>query len=210
MNKAYVILLHGLLRNKGSMNKMKIALENEGYEVINHSYPSNKADIQTLALEEIPKALKSCTNPSEIHFITHSMGGILLRAYLNEHPIDTLGHVVMLGPPNQGSEIVDKIGNFPGFNLLNGPAGAQLGTRGVIKNFKSIDFSLGVIAGTRSIDPIGSILLPFPNDGKVSVQSTKIKGMKDHLIMGVTHTFMMKNPQVIEHSIHFLKEGTFN
>jgi len=209
MSKEYVILLHGLLRKKGSMKKMKTALEKEGFEVINHDYPSNKADVQTLALEEIPAALSLCPNASKIHFITHSMGGILLRAYLNKHHIDKLGHVVMLGPPNQGSQIVDKIGRFPGFTFLNGPAGLELSTKGIVRSLKPIDFSLGIIAGTKTIDPIGFMMLPFPNDGKVSVESTKIEGMRDHLVMDVTHTFMMQNSEVIKKSIHFLKEGSF-
>jgi len=192
------------------MKKIQKALEEEGYEVINHDYPSNKANVQTLALEEIPKVLSLCYNASFIHFITHSMGGILLRAYLDEHEIENLGHVVMLGPPNQGSQIVDKIGKFPGFTLLNGPAGLDLSTKGIAQEFKPIDFSLGVIAGTRTIDILGYLMLPRPNDGKVSVESTKIKGMKDHLTMKVTHTFMMQNADVIKQSIHFLKEGRFH
>jgi len=209
-SKEYVILLHGLLRNKGSMKKMQRALEEGGYKVINHDYPSSKANVKTLALEEIPKALSLCDNASSIHFITHSMGGILLRAYLDEHSIEKLGHVVMLGPPNQGSEIVDKIGKAPGFRALNGPAGLDLGTMGVAQRFKPIDFTLGVIAGTRTIDILGYLMLPRPNDGKVSVESTKIEGMKEHLIMKVTHTFMMQNANVIKQSIHFLKEGRFH
>jgi len=209
MNKEYVILLHGLLRNKGSLKKMQKALEKEGYNVVNHDYPSRKADIKTLALAEIPKALLSCKNAHTIHFITHSMGGLLVRAYLSKIKIPNLGHVVMLGPPNQGSQIVDKIGHIPGFSLLNGPAGLELSTKGIVNTFAPIDFSLGVIAGTKSFDFIGAMMLPSPNDGKVSVESTKIQGMKDHLILAVTHTFMMQNKEVIKKTISFLKRGSF-
>jgi len=193
------------------MQKLQTALEKEGFEVINYDYPSSKADIKSLALESVSDAISLCSeDTSAIHFITHSMGGVLVRAYLNEHSIDKLGRVVMLGPPNQGSQIVDKIGNLPGFKRLNGPAGLELGTQGIVKEFKAIDFELGIIAGTRSIDPVGYFMLPRPNDGKVSVESTKIKGMKAHLVMPVTHSFMMQNSKVIKECIHFLKEGRFS
>jgi len=192
------------------MRKMQIALEKEGYEVINYDYPSSKANVCALASKAISKALSLCSNhSSKIHFVTHSMGGILLRAYLNEHSIEKLGSVVMLGPPNQGSQIVDKIGGLSVFKWLNGPAGLELGTKGIVQKFKELDLHLGIIAGTRSIDPIGSMLLPWPNDGKVSVESTKMKGMKAHKVMQVTHAYMMKNPRVIAQVLHFLKHGSF-
>ncbi|HIC42949.1 MAG TPA: alpha/beta hydrolase [Sulfurimonas sp.] len=210
MSPECVILLHGLLRKSSSMKKMEKALKSSGYIVINHNYPSTKSTIKTLSNEEIPKSLSQCPEESIIHFVTHSMGGILLRTYLNEHVINNLGKVVMLGPPNQGSQIVDKIGTLPGFKLINGPASLELGTEGIVKSLKPINFDLGIIAGSKSFDFIGSMMLPGPNDGRVSIQSTKVEGMKDHLVMDVTHTFMMRNSKVIKKTIHFLKVGSFN
>ena len=206
-----VILLHGLARTSSSMSKLEIAIKQHGYEAINVNYPSRKHDIPTLAKEVIPKALSKCPKNHNIHFITHSMGGILVRQYLSTHPIENLNHVVMLGPPNKGSEVVDHIGNVPGFKIINGPAGLQLGSgkSGIPHQLGPADFSLGIIAGTRTINLILSLMLPSPNDGKVSVESTKLEGMTDHIIMPVTHPFMMKNPQVIKQVIHFLKNGMF-
>lgn len=206
------ILLHGLARTDGSMAKMSRVLDDEGYKVVNVKYPSTKYPVETLAKNAILKALSQCPESSKINFVTHSMGGVLVRQYLKENRIKNMGRVVMLGPPNQGSQVVDKLSNIPGFKILNGPAGMQLGTKhgSLLNTLGSADFELGVIAGTRSINPILSVILPNPNDGKVSVENTKIKGMADHLVLPVTHTFMMNNNKVISQVIYFLKNGHFN
>jgi hypothetical protein len=117
----------------------------------------------------------------------------------------------MLGPPNQGSEVVDNLKNTPGFELLNGPAGMQLGTRttDIPKTLGPANFELGVIAGTQSINLILSSFLPNPDDGKVSVESTKVDGMHDFVALPTTHPFMMKNDAVINQTVYFLKHGKF-
>jgi triacylglycerol lipase len=211
VSKECVILLHGLARTDRSMHRLADALEKAGFFTVNYHYPSTKAAVEALAEEEIPKALCLCPKYSTIHFVTHSMGGIIVRQYLSKHRVDRLGRVVMLGPPNQGSEVVDSLKGFPGFKLINGPAGMQLGTEGVslAKKLPSVDYDLGVIAGSRSINLILSWILPWPNDGKVSVENTKVEGMSDHIVLPVTHPFMMRNAQVIEQVITFLKQGAF-
>lgn len=212
MSKECVILLHGLARTIGSMNRMQSALNNEGFHTVNQSYPSRKNSIDKLAKTAIDDALRKCPKESEISFVTHSMGGILVRQFLSQHSIEKLKNVVMLGPPNKGSEVVDKISNVPGFEFFNGPAGLQLGTTNdsVPNSLGPVDFNLGVIAGNRSFNPILSMMLPNPNDGKVSVENTKVEGMKDHVILPVSHTFMMKNRLVIHQVISFLVSGRFN
>lgn len=212
MSKECVILLHGLARTSGSMNHMQSALNNEGFHTVNQSYPSRKNTIDKLAKTAIDDALRKCPKESEVSFVTHSMGGILVRQFLSQHPIENLKNVVMLGPPNKGSEVVDKISSVPGFEFFNGPAGLQLGTTNdsVPISLGPVDFNLGVIAGNRSFNPILSTMLPSPNDGKVSVANTKVEGMKDHVILPVSHTFMMKNRLVIDQVISFLVSGRFN
>ncbi len=212
MSKECVILLHGLARTSGSMNHMQSALNNKGFHTVNQSYPSRKNSIDKLAKTAIDDALRKCPKESEISFVTHSMGGILVRQFLSQHSIENLKNVVMLGPPNKGSEVVDKISSVPGFEFFNGPAGLQLGTTNdsVPNSLGPVDFNLGVIAGNRSFNPILSTMLPNPNDGKVSVENTKVEGMKDHIILPVTHTFMMKNRLVIHQVISFLVSGRFN
>ena len=146
-----------------------------------------------------------------INFVTHSLGGILVRQYYKIHAPEDVKRVVMLGPPNKGSEIVDKLKNVPGFELLNGPAGMQLGTadEDVPKRLGPVNFELGIIAGTQTINFLLSTLLPNPDDGKVSIENTKVEGMRGFVSLPTTHPFMMKNEQVIEHVLYFLKYGKF-
>jgi len=210
-SEEYVILLHGLARRNRSMSKLAAALKDSGYSTVNYGYPSTRFPIEKLAEEAIGGALAQCPKAAKTHFVTHSLGGILVRQYLKTHALDNLGRVVMLGPPNQGSQVVDKLANVPGFKLINGPACQQLGTgeMSVPRALGPAHYELGVIAGTRSINLILSTMLPSPNDGKVAVESTKLDGMADHIVLPVTHTFMMNNEKVIQQVIHFLKHGSF-
>lgn len=211
--KECVVLLHGLARTADSMNKLEAALLDESYLVENIDYPSRKHTIQELANSSVGQGIDSCmaAGATTTHFVTHSLGGILVRTYMEEHENVSIGRVVMLGPPNQGSEVVDNLKGMPGFKLLNGPAGMQLGTLpdDVPKSLGPVAFELGVIAGTQSINLILSTFLPNPDDGKVSVESTKVDGMKDFISVPATHPFLMKNDAVIGQTVHFLKNGSF-
>lgn len=206
-----VILLHGLVRSDYSMNKLEIALTQEEFKVINVDYPSRQFPIEELAKIVIKPALSMCED-EEINFVTHSLGGILVRQYLGEYEIKNLFRVVMLGPPNHGSEVVDKLKNVPGFHFINGDAGLQLGTgeNSILNKLGPATFDLGVIAGNSSLNFIFSPMIPGADDGTVSVESTKLEGMNDHIEMPVSHTFMMRNEQVIRQAIHYLKYGEFN
>jgi len=208
-----VILLHGLCRRKASMNRMAEHLEASGYVVINVGYPSREKEIAELSEETISAALNDprLAACARVHFVTHSLGGILVRLYFNRHDHEKLGRVVMLGPPNRGSEVVDRLGNWWLFKLINGPAGSQLGTTGasVPVNLGKVEFELGVIAGDRSINWINSLFIKGRDDGKVSVERTKVDGMRDHVVAHVTHPFLMKNRKVIELTTRFLGDGSF-
>ena len=212
--KEAVILLHGLARTDRSMANMAAALEADGFTVLNVDYPSREAKIETLAAQVIAAALADpkLKDASRIHFVTHSMGGILVRQYLKTKRPAHLGRVVMLGPPNQGSEVVDQLGAWWAFSAINGPAGRQLGTGpdSVPNQLGPVDFELGVIAGDRSINWINSLLIPGPDDGKVSIERTKVAGMKAHRVLHVTHPYLMKTAAVIRETIHFLRLGRFS
>ncbi len=209
--KECVILLHGLVRTQNSMAKIDKALTQSGYHVVNQGYDSNKFTIETLSMSAIPQAIKRCGTASKIHFVTHSLGGILVRYYVSKRVMPRLNKVVMLGPPNKGSQIIDKMGRLPGFAFFNGPAGMQLGTgeNSMPNLLGAANFDVGIIAGTKSINLILSTQLPNPDDGKVSVENTKLEGMNDHIVMPVTHTFMMRNKKVILQVLHYLRYGQF-
>ncbi|KUJ84389.1 alpha/beta hydrolase [Microbulbifer flavimaris] len=205
------ILLHGLGRSDGSMESLERALEKADFQVVNVDYPSTVYPIETLAGQAIAPALDRCGPGTPVHFVTHSMGGILVRHYLSRVPVPNLGRVVMLGPPNKGSEVVDALGEVPGFHAILGDAGLQLGTsaESVPNQLGAANFEVGIIAGTRSINPVLSQIIPATDDGKVSVASTRLDGMSDHLQMPVTHVFMMQNDEVIKQVIYFLQHGRF-
>jgi pimeloyl-ACP methyl ester carboxylesterase len=195
------------------MNKMERRLLKEGYKVVNVDYPSRKYEIKELSTLAIEKGLEGCKayKPKKIHFVTHSLGGILIRQYLSKHKIEKLGRTVMLGPPNNGSEAVDKLKNVPGYKFINGPAGMQLGTgiQSIPQSLGEADFEVGIIAGTRSINLFLSMLIPSTDDGKVSIESAHLKNEKDFLSLPVSHPFLMKNDQVIENVVRFIKYGKF-
>ena len=209
-----VVLLHGLARTDHSMSPLEEALSTAGYKVANVDYPSTTMSIVALAEMAVGQGLAECARKgaSPIHFVTHSLGGILVRQYYSQHPTNQLNRVVMLGPPNQGSEVVDALGSVWGYEILNGPAGLELGTGAdsVPLALGPVNFELGIIAGTQTFNPMLSQLLPKPNDGKVSVEGAKVAGMCGFVTMATSHTFMMRNAKVIKQVIHFLANGQFS
>ena len=197
------------------MMKIEKALKTTGYDVVNCSYPSRKKAIELLSETSIEQALQHCCEnfqPERIHFVTHSMGAILIRFYLTQHSIDNLGRVVMLAPPNAGSELVDRLSQLQLFTLLNGPAGKQLGTdaSSLPNSLGPVNYEVGIIAGNRSLNLLYSVLIPGEDDGKVSTQNTRLEGMTDFIVLPYTHTFMMNRPQVIEQTLLFLRQGKFD
>lgn len=208
-----IILLHGLNRTSDSLKKMQAALEAEGYLVWNQTYPSRSKSVDELAQIAIEPALAFCRDKGikTIHFVTHSLGGILVRYYLQDHRIDNLGRIVMLSPPNKGSEVVDRLKTLKLFQLINGPAGQQLGTdeHSLPRQLKPVSGEIGIIIGNASSDPWFSWLITGEDDGKVSVESARLDEMTDFLVVSYGHTFIMQKEAVIRQIKTFLQQGRF-
>jgi pimeloyl-ACP methyl ester carboxylesterase len=210
-----VVLLHGLARTAASMDAMQAALADAGYATVNIDYPSRHHSVEELAEMAVPEGVEACRakpNVERIHFVTHSLGGILVRQFLACNELEELGRVVMLAPPNQGSAAVDELAYLPGFDWLNGPAGRQLGKGegSVPLRLGPADFELGIIAGSRTIDPITSAVLDNPDDGRVSVVDTRLEGMRDFVVVEHSHAFIMRMREPIELTIRFLTRGSFS
>lgn len=207
-----VILVHGLGRTPASMIVLETRLAGAGYRVVNFGYPSRSEPLEVLT-DSLAAAVRECCSDegTTVHFVTHSMGGVLVRGHLagREEPFD--GRVVMLSPPSQGSEIVDAYADSPLLRALLGPSGVRLGTdsTGIARELGPVDFSLGIITGDRSINPIGSWLIPGPDDGKVAVSRARVDGAADFLVVPATHTFIMNRRDVAEQVAHFLAYGRF-
>ena len=206
-----VVLLHGLGRSAGSMKKLGERLEQGGYRVALIDYPSTKATMEELVAHLEEALAGCCAEAPRLHFVTYSLGGILVRAYLAERSLENLGRVVMLAPPNRGSEWVDRLGETPAFQKFYGPVGSDLGTdrESLPNRLGPPEFEFGVIAGTTAINPLGWLLIPGESDGTVSVENTKLPGMRDFLALPHSHTFIMNSPEAASATLRFLQTGRF-
>lgn len=208
-----VICIHGMGRTHRSMWRMAKILDQSGYTVTNFGYPSTKYTIETLAdkyLKPVIKDIKN-TRSGPLYVVTHSMGGLLIRQYCQNNHLPDGSRIVMLAPPNHGSEIVDHVKNHHWFKWLDGPAGQQMGTTpdAFIHSLQAIRYEIGIIAGDRSIYPPLSWWLSKPNDGLVSVASTRLEEMQDFIQVRAGHMLIMNKPDVIEQTRHFLEYGCF-
>ena len=211
-NGESVVVVHGLGRSPASMRLLVSRIEDAGYSVINFGYPSREEPIEELAALLGAEVEESFGEESgSVHFVTHSMGGVLVRSYLAQQPKPHSGRVVMLSPPNQGSEIIDAFADSELLRALLGPAGMELGTGsgGVASELGPVRYSLGVITGDRSLSLLGSWLIPGPDDGKVAVDRAAVEGSADFKVVHATHTFIMNRKDVAEDVVHFLENGKF-
>ncbi len=211
-----VILLHGIGNTKWNMYFAETALKQEGYATYNLSYPSLEYDIPKLSafIEEKLESVGLWRDYAKVHFVTHSMGGLIARTYLNDNkdniPKTRMGRVVMIAPPNQGSEVSDFLQDFFLYQWSYGPAGQQLTTAYQQQQDIDLYYDLGIIAGRKEWPyPVARLLIPEESDGRVAVSRTKLKGMKDHITIPATHTFISWKASTHQHIIDFLKNGRF-
>jgi pimeloyl-ACP methyl ester carboxylesterase len=209
-----VVLLHGIGVGSWTLKKLDRALQRRGFATLNLDYASRKKPLEALAEEiDAPIAAFAQQCDGAIHFVSHSMGGLLARVYISRHRPARLGRVVMLGTPNGGSEVADLLKNLSIYRTVFGPAGLQLSTATapVLAALPPPDYEVGIIAGCRTIAPIASaFVLPRPNDGRVSVASAKLAGMADHIVVKAPHAGLPRHAVAIEQTIAFLRDGRFN
>ena len=208
------MLLHGYGRTACSMLGLKWYLRRTGYQVINVNYPASRLSVEELADRFLHCVLNdnNVSSMRMIHFVTHSLGGIIVRQYLSNHSLENLGRVVMLAPPNHGSAIVDRLRKSALIRRFTGRSRLQLGTTpdDLPQRLGPAQFECGIIAGDTSLNPVLSRYLSGPNDGKVTVESARLEGMRDFLTVRSGHTWMMCRSPIIRQAVHFLQNGTFD
>lgn len=208
-----VVLLHGLGRTAWSMGSVAEYLRTVGYRVVNQGYESTSSTIEQVARHVVPRAVASCgPSADKIHFVTHSLGGIVVRYYLQKNALPAGSRIVMLSPPNQGSEIADRYRQAGWYQWLTGPAGQQLTTAGdsVPNQLRPIPYDVGVITGRKTMDPWFSAFIPGEDDGKVAVERARLDGMKDFLVVNHSHPFIMRSRAVHEQILSFLRSASFH
>ncbi|MFO7896341.1 MAG: alpha/beta fold hydrolase [Candidatus Cloacimonadales bacterium] len=204
-----VVLIHGLGDVKLSMLKLKNEIEAAGFATYNIGYPFGKK-VEEVATDEFAAAIAACQEYDKIHLVTHSMGGLIARYYLSDNRLPAGSRIVMLSPPNQGSQVADYFADSRLYNLFYGAAGQDVSTDSkLLDKLKPLKYEVGIIAGDRSFNPFFSDLLPGADDGKVAVQSTKLAEMTDFMTISATHLMIKYHPEVARQTIHFLKNGKF-
>ena len=210
--KPPIVLLHGLGRTKFSLWPVARAAARRGRRVHNLGYPSRRAPIEELA-EDVGRRVRIVAGSGAVDVVTHSMGGIVLRAAVASGavPAESVRRVVMLAPPNHGSELADRLRDFLLFRLALGPAGQQIGTdeHSVPRRLPAPPFEVGIIAGRRATNSIFARVLGDESDGKVTVASAHLEGMRELVVVDRSHTFIMWAPDVLAHIFSFLETGRF-
>lgn len=209
----HVILLDGIAHGGYDMGRLARTLNREGYQVLNLGYPSTSLPISEIAGAYLPEQLATYLpeDGRTVHFMTHSMGGIVLRQFMNGVGMPRMGRAVMFAPPNHGSEVAERLRDFFFYQWYFGPAGQEIGIgpESVPLSLPAADFEVGIIAGEISIDPWFDPLFDERHDGKVSVASTRLEGMKDFRVVQSSHYGMHFNREVHTMAMRFLSNGRF-
>lgn len=213
MNGKAVILVHGIIRSSKSFSKMKTSLEKNGYTVVSFDYPSTRLTMADSA-DYLAKTINSLEGIEQIDLVCHSMGGLLVRAYLqrDEGKYDKrIGRLVMVATPNLGAEMANVMQKNLAYQWLFGPAGQELvkDQNGAITALPIPDFEFGIIAGAKGTDTGWNPLVPGDDDGTVSVASTKLPGAKDFKTIPALHSFLVEDQKAIIAVTRFLKTGCF-
>lgn len=212
MTQKTVLLVHGLAESSTAMTVLAANLRMQGYNVVSFDYPSTRHSIEECTALYLDPAIRALSTEGTFSIVTHSMGGIMVRYYLQNHKIENLDRVVMLVPGHRGSRTMTAMKKHPLFPMVMGPAGVQSGDDEELFDLGSEPFQgaeLGIVAGCLSFDVIGSTVMKWPHDGKLKVDSTILNGMKDHIVLPVSHDSVLFDPLALYQTSHFLKHGSF-
>jgi len=209
-----VVLVHGLARSSLSMWALEMRLDNAGYDVVSLNYSSLNRTVAEVK-QQVKDQLYACCNDNvPTHYVGYSLGGLLIRGFFAEQANQAFTinrrQVVMIGTPNNGTQIVDKFANLQWFQFL-GDTTLALGTQAnsFPMGLPMPDFSAGIIAGTNSWS-IADDILAEASDGLVPVQSTKLPNMADFVAVYANHSMLRYNGKVAEQTIYFLQHGQFD
>jgi pimeloyl-ACP methyl ester carboxylesterase len=208
MNGKAVILVHGIGRSSKSLSRMASVLRDAGYHVVGFDYPSTRIEIPASA-EYLHQVIESLEGIDEINFVVHSMGGLVVRAYLKEHHDPRIRRMVMLGTPNQGARMASLLEKNTLYRTLYGPAGQQLveDPNGLIAALPTPEFEFAIIAGVRGTEQGYNPLIAGDDDGTISLECTRLPGAADTLCVKAMHSFLMNSPEVIAATQQFLQTG---
>lgn len=203
---AHIVLIHGLWTHGLIMLPMAHMLQKYGYDTHHFSYHTISETLEQSAarLQEFVQQLAA----EQLHFVGHSLGGLLIRKFLQRYPDQAPGRIVTLGTPHSGSYVASHLGRSGLMRKLFGCSLPPL--TGDITPWQG-ERELGAIAGSRSIG-LGFIIrdLPKPNDGTVSIDETRLETMRDHITLPYTHTSMLMAEEVAKQVHDFLQTGQFS
>ena len=209
-HKEHVVLLHGLGRSKSAMWLLASRLEDAGYHVHRIGYESFRKTPEEI-ISSVEDDITACCEKvnGNIHFVGHSLGGLLIRAYLDRHRPENLGRVVMIGTPNQGTDFVDKYRDRWWMQFA-GDAALSLGTdsdsfpNSLPKPYYPVGVIAGLKDGTDQEDDIAGA-----DDGLVPLRSTPVDGMNDFVVVATSHSAMRYDRTVAEQTVNYLRHGRF-
>lgn len=211
--KDYVILMHGLWNSSSRMEKFEDYFTNKGYQVLNIDYPTTETHIQSLESQYLRPIIESIPfqTGQKVHFVTHSMGGIVLRDYLRKNKLPQLGRIVMISPPNGGSEWANLLIDNSFYRWLAGPAAYDLRTvnNDFLSKLGAVTYELGIIAGDKTYLESFQDVIPGPDDGMVAIESMKLPGMRDLIVIHEHHRGLTWNPEAMKQAWFFIKSGQF-
>jgi len=210
MGGPLVVMLHGLGRSHSVWGTMETALEEDGFTVVALSYPSTQRSPQDHA-EVLSTLLRHVHGYTSVSFVTHSMGGILVRELLTSVSAEWQQELppmraVMLAPPNQGSALARHLSVFKPLHWVAGNAGRAL-TPEAMAERPAPDLPILIIAGSRGEKDGWNPLIPGDDDGVVGVEETRLEGAQERLVIRGIHTFLMKQPVAIDATRRFLALG---